>query len=256
MREDLYFTYDGINSIDMGIIQVTTNTNGLFEESFLPSVSIIEEKIAGNDKPYYVRTNREPLSFPISILFENPLADDEIRRIGRWLNQDFYKPLIFSNYPNKIYYTKYNGNSTLFHNGLKEGYATIEMRCNSPYAYSPVYIDPLVDLSSNSVSGSTIIFTNDGDYNTSPIIYIEKVGDGDVSIVNTTDGGIEMKITGLSNGENLIIDCETEEIETDIPGVLRYNNHNDVYFSFPVGANNLKVYGNCKLQFKYEYKLI
>jgi predicted phage tail component-like protein len=255
MIESLYFTYDGIKSSDMGIIQIS-NATGLFEESFLPSATIVEEKVAGNDKPYYVRTDRESLTLPISILFQNELTDDEARNIGRWLNQDFYKPLIFSDYPDKIYYAKYTGNPRLFHNGLKEGYVTLEMRCNAPYAFSPVYVDPVVDLSNNGVNGTEITFTNNGDYDCSPIIYLEKVGDGDFSIVNKSDGGTEMSITGLTNGESLTIDCETEEIETDLVGVYRYNNSNDVFLSLPRGVNYLQVYGKCKIQFKYEFKLI
>lgn len=255
MIESVYFTYDGIKSIDMGVLQVKVDS-GIFDEHFLPEASIVEEKVPGGDKPHFVRKEREPITLPFSVWFENELTDEEVRKIGRWLNQDYYKPLIFSTHPSKIFYAQYVGDPRLLHNGLKKGYAKLEMRCNSSYAYSPVYNSQIYDLSLNPSTGTKIEFINNGDYDCSPIIYIEKVGNGDISIVNTSDGGKELKLTGLTNGEKITIDCENEEIETDLVGFTRYDNHNDVFLTMPRGVNNLMVYGKCKLQFSYEFKLI
>lgn len=254
MIESLHFTYNGVSSRDMGITQISTGS-GLFNEQFLPRTTIVEDKVPGKDKPYYVRTEREPLSLPLSILFEHPLTDEEARKIKRWLYQDFYKPLIFESLPERIYYVKFIGESRILHNGLLEGYATLEMRCNSPYAYSPVTLSSKWDFSINGANGMEIVFDNQGDLDCFPIMYIEKVGQGDLSIVNKTTNR-EMKFTGLNNRENLIIDCEYEEIQTDVTGILRYSAHNDVYLYFTRGTNNLQVYGNCKIQFKYQFTLI
>ncbi|WP_299831190.1 phage tail domain-containing protein [uncultured Metabacillus sp.] len=254
MIESLHFTYDGIKSTDMGIIQINVDS-GLFDEHFLPESSIVEEKVPGRDKPYFIRKEREPITLPFSILFENELTDEEARKIGRWLNQDYYKPLIFSTHPHKIFYAQYVGSARLLHNGCKQGYAKLEMRCDTSHPYSPVYTDSF-DLSTNPTTGTMIKLTNNGDYDMFPIIEIEKVEDGDISIINTSDGGEEFELIGLTNGELITVDCEYEEIETDIPGVLRYENHNDVFLSLPRGINHLKVFGKCKLTFKYEYKLI
>ncbi|MGM7720485.1 distal tail protein Dit [Metabacillus sp. Hm71] len=254
MIESLHFTYDGIKSTDMGVIQISVDS-GLFDEHYLPETSIVEEKVPGRDNPYFVRLEREPITLPLSIYFQNQLTDEEARKIGRWLNQDYYKPLIFSEYPHKIFYCRYVGNPRLLHNGCKQGYAKLEMRCNSPFAYSPVYTDTF-DLSANPTTGTMIKLTNNGDYDISPIIEIEKIEDGDISIVNTSDGGEELKLTGLTNGELITVDCEVEEIETNIPGILRYENHNDVFLTMPRGVSHLKIFGKCKLTFKYEFKLI
>jgi predicted phage tail component-like protein len=250
MIESLYFTYDGIDSRDMKVIQISTG-NGLYDEHFLADSQIVEDYVPGNDVPYYIRTERKPIVLPLSIYFENELTDEEARKVGRWLTQDYYKPLIFDTNPHKIYYAKFIGNPRLLHNGCKQGYATLEMRCNAPHAYSPVYTESF-DLSNNTVSGTSIKITNNGDFSISPIIELEKVEDGNFSIVHLNAGGKEMKIDSLSNGEKLIIDCETEEIETDIVGVLRYKNSNDVFIDLHRGVNHLKVYGKCKLTFKYE----
>lgn len=253
MIESLYFTYDGKTSTEMGVIQISNVDGGLFDEQFLPSANIVEEKVPGNDVPLFIRKEREPITLPFSILFENELTDDEARKIGRWINQDYYKPLIFNTHPHKIFYAQYVGNPRLLHNGCKQGYATLEMRCNSSCSYSPVYTKDF-DLSTNPPLGTTIKIENKGDYDISPILYIEKIGDEDFSIVNMSDGGKEMKITGLTNGEKLTIDCETEEIDSDIPGALRYDSHNDVFLNLTEGVNHLKVYGKCVIKFKYEFK--
>ncbi|MNF57841.1 Phage tail protein [compost metagenome] len=254
MIESLHFTYDNIKSKDMGVIQINMDS-GLFDEHYLPSTNIVEEKVPGRDTPYFIRLEREPITLSFSILFENELTDEEARKIGRWLNQDYYKPLIFDSHPHKIFYCRYTGNPRLLHNGCQQGYATLEMRCNSPFAYSPVY-EETFDLSTNSTTGTMIKIINSGDYDISPIIEIDKVENGDISIVNTSDGGETLELTALTNGEKVIVDCEIEEIETDIVGVLRYDNHNDVFLSLPRGTNHIKVFGKCRLTFKYEFKLI
>ncbi|MNG14048.1 Phage tail protein [compost metagenome] len=127
------------------------------------------------------------------------------------------------------------------------------MRCNSPFAYSPVY-EKEFDLSTNPTTGTMIQLTNSGDYDISPIIEIDKVGDGDISIVNTSKGGESITFDDLTNGEYVKVDCEVEEIETDIPGRDIYGLSNDEFISFSRGVNHIKVFGKCRLKFKYEFK--
>jgi predicted phage tail component-like protein len=254
MKESLYFVYDGINSYDMGIIQVNTN-NGLYEEPFLHQRNIVEEKIRGRDTPYFYDIEREPLTINMELFFDTEMTDEKIREVARWLNQNYYKELYFSEAPDRRFYTMYTGSPTLLHNGIKEGYIQIEMRCNSPYSYSPIYISDEYDCSVNPTS-KQITFTNNGDVECKPIMYIKKIGDGDISIVNNSNGGQEFRLTGLFDQEFITVDNENEEIETDIPGMYRYNNHNDVFLSMVRGVNYLTITGTCILQFKYQFKTL
>lgn len=154
MKESTHFVYDGISSKDMGVFIGTTKT-GLFEENFLPTRNIVERKIANRDKPYLQRVELDPLSFPLSFILEDwELSNDRdyVRKIARWLFQDYYKPLIFDSNPNRIFYALVEGSSSLFHNGLEDGYVEMNVRCDSPYAYSAEYYEDKIEFSDANIS--------------------------------------------------------------------------------------------------------
>jgi phage-related protein len=254
MMHSLYFVYDGIRSSDMNSTQASLS-GGLFEEYFLATKTINEQKIRGRDKPYHMGTEREPLTLPLTFYFERGLTTDEINEIKRWLDQPYYKPFYFTDYPEKIFYCMYQGDSKILHNGIANGVVTLQFRCNAPYAFSPVYTSEIYDLSTNVIEGTEVIFENSGDELCKPILLLEKVGDGDMSIVNKSDGGKEFKLTSILNGEYLTIDNENKEIETDAIGISRYSNHNNIFLELSRGVSRLHVYGNCRIQFKYEFTI-
>ena len=99
-------------------------------------------------------------------------------------------------------------------------------------------------------------FINNGDVNCQPILSLQKIGDGDVSITNLSNGGSEFKLTSLIANEDLYIDNENEEIITSIPLTYRYDNHNGVFINMIRGVNNIKIIGTCKLQFRYQFKTL
>lgn len=161
MRESTYFIFDNRNSKDYGIFLGSTET-GLYKESFLPSRALVEKKIAGREKPYFQRVEQEPLSFPLSFVLEDwgRLQDvDYLRRVARWLFQPYYKPLVLDSNPNRVFYAIVEGESTLFHNGAKDGYVELKIRCDSPYGYSHEYNQENIQFrdDSNSVEVSNDI---------------------------------------------------------------------------------------------------
>lgn len=139
MLEGVNFSYDGISSVDMGLINVMID-GGMFEEIFLPTREIQEIAIDGRDKRYFQGVSLEPLEFSLTFAFEYGYTPQKIREVARWLNQSYYKPFYTTDNPNRIFYCMMNGESTLVHNGMKEGYITLSMKCDSPYSYTPEYI--------------------------------------------------------------------------------------------------------------------
>src|SRR5690606_35605780 len=135
MLEGVHFVYDGVRSVDMGLINCTID-GGMFEETFLPSKEIREVSISGNDKPYFQEVKRSTLEFELTFAFENGYDEERIREVARWLDQDYYKPFYTVDNPNRIFYCMLKGDSRLVHNGSKEGYITVSMRCDSPYSYT------------------------------------------------------------------------------------------------------------------------
>jgi predicted phage tail component-like protein len=145
IRDSLYFIYNGVTSTDMNIINVNMDS-GMQEEYFASSRSINEEKTRGRSKPYFQGTEKEPIMLSVSFAFEDAWDDDLLRRVRVWLTeQDYYKPLIFSNDLEKVYYAICVDDTQLVHNSLQQGYIKLNFRCNDAYAYSPLTLSQQYD---------------------------------------------------------------------------------------------------------------
>lgn len=189
--------FDGISSKDMGVTIATTNT-GLFEESFLPTRSIVERKVTHREKPYLQRVENEPLSFSLGFYIDEWDNYDSLRKIARWLFQSYYKPLILDSNPNRIFYVIVEGDSKLFHNGANEGYVELTLRADSPYSYTAEHT--LENIEFRSIDQSAIISNEtpnfNGDKNNTIVesngLTIEKTVDtwGDLLLNNTNWGDI------------------------------------------------------------------
>jgi phage-related protein len=138
MKEGIDFYYDGIYSVNMGVINCKIDS-GFFEEPFVAEKEIIEVSIRGRDKPYFQGVKRSPLVFSLTFAFEDYYDDLKIREVARWLDKDYYCPFYTSDNPERIFYCMLFSDSQLLHNGLKQGYVNIQMRCDSPYSYSPYF---------------------------------------------------------------------------------------------------------------------
>lgn len=139
MLEDIHFSFDGVKSSDMGLINCRIE-GGMFDESFLASSSIRETKIAGRDKAYFLGVDYDPLEFDLTFAFEDRYDERKIREVARWLGQRYYKPFYTVGNPNRIFYCILDGDSNLVHDGSKGGYIKLKFRCDSPYAYQPITV--------------------------------------------------------------------------------------------------------------------
>lgn len=144
MLEGVHFYYDGIYSVDMGLLNVKLS-GGMFEETFLPEREIKEIKISGRDKPYFQGIDYKSLEFELNFAFEYYYDEQKIREVARWLNQSYYKPFYTTSNVNRIYYCMVDGDSKLIHNGLRQGYITLKFRCDSPYSYTGKYTDDNIE---------------------------------------------------------------------------------------------------------------
>jgi predicted phage tail component-like protein len=246
IRESLYFSFAGRKSTDFPIANVSLGS-GLYEESLTSIKSIVETSTVNNDTPYFQRVKREPKSFQLRFAFFEPWNEDMIDDIVRWLDVDYYEPLFFSENLDRIYYAMFVDDIKQIHNGLKQGYLNLNVRCNSSVSYS-------TNKSTNWIQDNFIEIDNLGHKSTLPKIWIEKIGDGDISISNISNNNEEFKFTKLLDKEIIYVDCENEIIKTNIENEWRYDNFNDNYLELVYGKNLLKVNGNAKLKFEYRYK--
>lgn len=260
MKENLVFFYNGVSSNEMGLYNVSTKS-GLYEESFLAERDIVEEKVRGNDKPYFMGIEREPISFTLAFAFMHPYDNQKIREVARWLDQDYYKELYFEDKPNIRWLCMPSSDPKILHNGLGQGYVELEFRCNSPYAHSEEYITEWYDFSvSNPSTGSGMNHTmnNLGDISIYPEMWIKKVGAGDVIVENNANG-IKTIFTGLTDGELIYVDNERQDIESDLTqytGEYRYDSFNDNYLEFEYGRNILNIKGECQIKFRFRYRFL
>lgn len=134
----------------MGLINCQID-GGMFEEAFLASREIKEISIIGNDKPYFQGTSFLPLEFELTFAFENDYDERKIRDVARWLSPEYYKPFYTIDNPSRIFYCMLKGDSRLVHNGMKQGYITLTMRCDSPYSYTPFSIKENLKFQQNTV---------------------------------------------------------------------------------------------------------
>lgn len=250
IKEKLYFNFDGVESSLYNLVHVNMSS-GMFEEAFSASRDIVETTVAGNYNPYFSKVNLSPYEFELNLAFTESYTDQQINEIVRWLFPDYYKPLFFIGEESKVFYCMPIGEPMIVHNGLKQGHITLNMRCNSPYIYSPSYLSPNYTVASGT---TTIVLPNMGHTTIHPEISITKNGNGNISIVQRSNGGKIFDINELTNLEKIYINCEKEIIQTDIIGIYRYGNVVGEFPKLNYGNNTIEVTGNCEIQFRYQYK--
>ena len=248
--ESKYFSFDGRKSTTYGIHNIKVD-DGLYNDPLTGERSILETVSGDGNKRYFFGVKKEPKVLNLSFAFFEPWNDKLINEIIRWLVVDEYKPLFFSENIDRVFYVMPINDIRKIHNGLKQGYITITMRCDSLYSYSHKQVTPWYDLTKSDSKEIKII--NRGHYPIKPEVEIWKVKDGDIKIRNKTDGNREMVVSNLLDGEKVIIDCNREIIETDISDMYRYDDFNNTYLTLLYGENVLTIEGTGYIQFRYRY---
>lgn len=251
--DSLYFYFNGRKSEELGIYLVNVES-GMKTTPFLAPKNIISEQIPGNDTPYVYGVERENLILNVTLSCLNGLWTIEKRRqLARWLDTETYEEFYSTDYVDKRYYVQYSGGIDLTHNGSQQGYIQVQFQNISPYAYSPM-MQKRFNLS--TITSPTIIdIENTGDAIVKPELWIYKVGKGDISMRNLSNGGSEFKFINIEDKEELYVDNENRHIETDMPLAYRFDNFNNNYLELVRGKNRLEVTGACKLMFQFQYIL-
>lgn len=252
IRDKLYFNFDGRWSSEFGIISVVLD-NSMFEDVLVSSREVSVSRVSGSRKSNLQSIEDQPLEFELNLAFESKFDNGKIDDIIRWLFVDYYRPLYFEEADGRIYYCMPDGESKITHNGLSEGYITINMKCISSSLYSPIIASSVYNVGNDT---KTVSIFNDGHFTVYPEISIEKIGNGKVTITSVNDGGKIFEVLNLTDTEGIYIDSDREIIESDIVGVNRYDDVLGEYPRLKYGKNNFNISGNCIIQFRYrnEYR--
>lgn len=256
IRESEHFFFAGRKSTDFGIRNVAV-AEGLFDEQVVANKTINEVYIPGRDEPYFFDTSEEPKIIQLRFGFLEKWNDKLIDEVIRWLNVDTYQPLYFEGDIDRVFYALPIDGIHKIHNGLKQGYLTLTMRCNSGKSYSHQITTHLYDTKKLSqiqnVDPPIIKLGNRGHFSIYPEIWIEKIDEGDLYIYNKTNGNSEFRFKNIDIGEKLFVDCKNEIINTDKERTYRYDDFNDNYLELIYGENVLALSSNMKIRFRYRY---
>lgn len=255
--ESEHFVFNGVKSTEFGIRNVNVS-EGLYSESIVASKTINETFIRGRKEPYFIDIEEEPKTLELKFFFHDGFDDRLIDRVTRWLNVDYYKPLFFSADLDRVFYVLPIDGIEKIHNGLKEGYLTLNMRCNSSRAYSHEIITPTYktneDLDFINIYEQPLLkIGNRGHFTTLPEIWIEKIDEGNITIQNRTNANKKFEFKNIDIDEKLYVDCKNEIIQTSKEKTYRYDDFNDYYLELVRGENILTFSDNMKIRFRYRY---
>jgi phage-related protein len=255
MKESLDFFYNNELSLNMGLININLE-GSLYRERLFGARELLEESIRGRTKPYFQAVEQKPMEFTLAFALSNGFDYDHIRTLNRWLNVDFYKEFYFMDIPKYRFFVMPVSENFLTHNGLNQGYLELTMRTNDAYAFSEEILSEDYDLSLNTIDGTIITVNNDGDVPLEVEMWIKKIGDGNLTIVNTSDNDNEFRIQNLKDGEHLYLNHEKEDIQSNVPNFFHFEDVLTDYMKLPIGENHLRVFGNCTIQFRYRNKYL
>lgn len=216
----MHFEFAGETSETHGLYNINLG-RGMGREPFVADAELIEEVIEGRDKPYFQDLKRRPLTFTVSFGFKEPWDSAKIRSVARWLTSPkIYQPLRFYNDiedidDSRIFFALFVDSADVIHNYVNEGYITLTVRCDAPWAYLPI--------EEHDIGSTTpFVLANLGDMPMFPKIQITKTTDhGPVTITNTTNGSVieffaQQKATGLLKFTGTAYDGETIEIGDEV----------------------------------------
>jgi phage-related protein len=242
--------------------------SGFVETPYWGSADIEEEISVKRIIPYDYGLKLEPIEFTVQLVLMDKYmrpktwSPQERNKIARWLlkDRDRYKSFQTSDDLGKFYYVKCIsvGELNLINT---QGYLEVTFRTNSPYAWSPIYIENY-DLSDNTTS-RIIELENKSNilkyYR--PKIEIELVGDTtSLQIKNLSNGGKIMKFEDLIPNEIISIDCENEIIKSNRPTSNPFSKFNvgmnyRYWCDLVYGVNKIEVSGKCIIRIKSQFPI-
>ena len=204
------------------------------------------------------------LEFTITVIKEDEsrFTNSEIRQLNKWL--------IGYNYPKKLELDScVLGMENVYFNCLFTSVSTTSIGgiigltynvvCDAPYGYEDFNVTYEIS-ETNSDVATEIMFYNTSDENEEylyPIVKITKTGNGDISIISSSDVNNDITLEGLVDGEVVTIDSlrqtinSTEQTFTNTLG--GYDNFNHNWLRLLPGNNIIGVYGDCILEISGKY---
>lgn len=252
-----YFIFDGIKSTDKEDMLSVRIEGGFIETPLFGGQDIEEEWIGGDDSSADYGVSMSPIEFTLKIMPLDKEWTPQLRyEIGKWLIHKDYKSMQFTDDLGKIYYCKCVSAGNLYTMG-NIGYLELTFRTNSPYAWSPIYIDSF-DLSNNDgVEYIKLKNMSNIGKNYRPIMEIELIGnETNISIKNISNKGEMFVLSGLATNEVVSVDNKNEYMVSNRATSHPYTKFSGDWIELVYGENRLEVKGRCKIKTKMQFPII
>ncbi|WP_461195347.1 phage-like protein (plasmid) [Clostridioides difficile] len=252
------FYFNGRYNRDNGVILVTMDSD-ILNNYGLSYSEPLKSEANFNNNPYYFSDESEVETVTVMIClvdkYNNPEVwnDYILEDICRWLTTSEFKEFISEDNIENVYYFKMKKITKKF-NHLGYGVLVIEFQPYTNYAYRSfqkvITVKNTREIKLNNVSNV------DEEY--APVIDIESLKEGDITIRNSTISDNEednLVISGLRLNEKITIDNLYYTV-LNSTGENRFNIVNRKWIRLRRGVNILKFTGNCKVSIKCKYPII
>lgn len=255
------FKVNGKHSSEFGIINVQLNS-ALFEEDFLPNRALKEDVNPFTGERFFLGYTYEPSTFELTLAFQDPWNNEEnYEKVQSWLRFEGYREMIFDNYPNFSYYVTYIDAPKISHNGLKQGYITIQFQQSTSERYGKVY-ERKVFIGSGTIrkehksyerSGKEGIEIHlKGTSDCFPIVVIEKYGASKTVKIKNKMNSTGIELDNISLGDVVTVDCDFETIDSELNDTFFYNDLKEIGLKLSPGRNVLLFEGEALVRIKYQ----
>lgn len=246
--------FDGVSTESFGVKLINMDS-GIQTDPFLPQQEFVQDETFYRDNPYHYGTKKRTLEIVVTFFKEGYWDQGLKSKFAEMIdprNGNFVE-FFTEQDPDKRYFVKYL-DAVDFHNaGDQGGYFSVRFRANSPYTYSREYE---VDYDFSSTATNQFYLANNGVLDLEPEMWIDKIGNGSIEIINNTTG-VTMLIENLENTEELYVDNENGDIisSLEVNNVYRYDSHNGNYLVFAPGTNDITIKGRCMFRLKYRFMI-
>jgi len=258
MFQSTDFVFDGKRGSDYGIFMVYVGDSGLVEQSFGIKRKSVSERTKNRHKSFSYGFETEVLEMNLKFTKETAWTNEDKVEFKHWFAQNGFKVFKADDFDIEFDLTCVD-EPKFYMDATGKGYYEIQFESNSDCAYSPTSIEEF-DLTDNTASGTIINIYNKSnapDMYYKPEIEVTLTGSATgFSFYNLNDNNREFTFTGLTSGETIYINTETEKILSAI-SETRYNDlKNKSFFRMVYGLNRIKILGTCIVKFRYRFPMM
>lgn len=263
------FTFNGEHSINYGV-QLVKLESGLIGAPIAGSKSISEQYVGYRDKPFFYKTDMQPMQFSMTFFIGDvDSATPAVREdVFEWL----FSPRVYADFKsdddyddvgaiyNRLYKIIFTSPLEFQTADLSSGFFTLTAQSH-PFAYTEV-VTQNETISSTptqiTINNPTNVRLYDNNFYYYPKLYIDLSGSAtSFKMINTSDSNRIFELTNLELLEELYVDNDLKVINTSEADTNRIADLTDKrWFRLVQGDNDINVYSTCALTIVCQFPIM